>query len=104
MENENGVHKDAQGGIITLVAKIQSTFRLSPSTVELVQRLAEKLGKPRPDVLELAITHLDGTLRNHQPVYIDPPPDEPKNHKKARRVAAAAGQPSSRGSEPAVRR
>ncbi len=88
VEVENGVRNDAQGGIITLVAKIQSTFRLSPQTLDVVQRLADKLGKPRPDILELAIAHLEGTLNHDQPVYISgPPDDEPKSHKRGRSAA-----------------
>ncbi len=86
---ENGVHNDAQGGIITLVAKIQSTFRLRAETLEIVQRIAEKLDKGRPDVLELAITHLDVSLRKGDPIYMlpGPPDDEPKAHKRRHRVA-----------------
>ena len=76
------------GRIIELVpAKKQAQFRLSDQTLSTLQRLAEKLEKPRPDVVELALTHLDGTLRNGQPVYIDPPPKAPASHKRASRVA-----------------
>ena len=75
------------GRIITLLPKKQAQFRLSDQTLETLQQLADKLGKPRPDVVELALTHLDGTLRNNQPVYIDPPPRPPAAHKRARRVA-----------------
>lgn len=71
------------GGIITLVPKIQSTFRLSPRTLDTVQRLAIRLDRPRPDVVELAVRHLDLTLKNGGPVYIDEGPEdtEPKAHK-----------------------
>jgi len=69
------------------VRKTQTSLRLSPAVFEELQRLADKLDKERPDVVELAITHLSGTLRNGQPVYIDPPPKTPASHKRARRVA-----------------
>ena len=77
------------GRIIALVPtpKTQSTFRLADPIVAELQHLADKLGKSRPDVVELAITHLAGTIRNGQPVYIDPPPKAPASHKRARRVA-----------------
>lgn len=76
------------GRIIELVQpKTQTSLRLSTAAIDELQRLADKLDKARPDVVELAILHLSGTLRNGQPVYIEPPPDDPKSHKKARRVA-----------------
>ena len=86
------VDNELLGRIITLVPKkTQSTFRLSDQQLDVLQRLADKLGKSRPAVVELAITHLEGTLRNGQPVYLDlppaPPPDEPATHKSRRRVA-----------------
>jgi len=52
-----------------------------------LQRLADRLGKTRPDVLALAITHLSGTLRAGQPVYIDPPEPPAPAHKRRRRAA-----------------
>jgi hypothetical protein len=78
----------APGRIIELVpAKTQTSLRLSNAVLDELQRLAEKLDKPRADVIELAVSHLSGTLAHDQPVYIGPPPDDPKSHKKARRVA-----------------
>jgi hypothetical protein len=83
-----GFTESAQGRIIALVAqKRQQGFRLSNEVIEQLQRLSEQLGKPRPDVVELAITHLSGTLAHDQPVYLGPPPKSPASHKKARRVA-----------------
>lgn len=78
-----------EGRIIALVPTptIQSTVRLAEPAHEELQRLADKLGKSRPEVLELAIIHLSGTLRAGQPVYLDPPPEPPGRHKRARRVA-----------------
>lgn len=78
-----------EGRIIALVPtpKTQSTFRLADPIIEELQRLADKLGKSRPEVVELAITHLAGTVRAGQPVYIDPPPKPPASHKRGRRVA-----------------
>ena len=76
------------GRIIELVpTKVQTSLRLSPPIFDELQRLADKLGKPRPDVVELAISHLSGTLAHDQPVYIAPPPEDPKTHKKGRRAA-----------------
>jgi hypothetical protein len=76
------------GRIIELVQpKTQTSLRLSTAAIEELQRLADKLDKPRPDVVELAISHLSGTLAHDQPVYIGPSPDAPKSHKKGRRVA-----------------
>ncbi len=83
-----GLQPAELGRIIELVpTKIHTSLRLSPPVVEELQRLADKLGKPRPDVVELAISHLSGTLAHDQPVYIGPPPDAPKSHKKARHAA-----------------
>ena len=80
--------ESGNGRIIELVpAKKQAQFRLSDQTLTTLQQLADKLGKPRPDVVELALTHLEGTLRNGQPVYIDPPPKAPASHKRGHRVA-----------------
>jgi hypothetical protein len=76
------------GRIIELVQpKTQTSLRLSTAALDELQRLADKLDKARPDVVELAITHLSGTLAHDQPVYIEPPPKPPATHKKARRVA-----------------
>jgi len=76
------------GGIIALVATTtQTSLRLSTSVLEELQRLADKLDKPRPEVVELAITHLSGTLAHDQPVYIGPPPDPAKSHKRRRSAA-----------------
>lgn len=79
----------SNGRIISLVpAKRQAQFRLSDQTLETLQQLADRLGKPRPDIVDLALTHLDGTLRNGEPVHILPPPHNgPKAHKKRRRAA-----------------
>jgi hypothetical protein len=83
-----GFTRPETGRIIELVPnKTQTSLRLSDQTLSTLQRLADKLDKPRPEVVELAVTHLDGTLAHDQPVYIGPPPDQPKAHKKARRVA-----------------
>src|SRR5579859_4777936 len=77
-----------QGRISALVQpNTQTSLRLNDAILEELQRLADKLGKPRPDVVELAITHLAGTLAHDQPVYIGPPPDQPKSHKRPRRAA-----------------
>lgn len=76
------------GRIIALVpSKTQSSFRLSDPALAELQRLADKLGKPRPDVVELAIFHLSGTLRADQPVHILPPEGGPKSHKRPHRAA-----------------
>jgi len=76
------------GRIIALVpAKKQAQFRLSDQTLETLQKLAEQRSMKRADLIELAIAHLDGTLRNGQPVYIQPPPTSPESHKRGRRVA-----------------
>jgi len=83
-----GFTESETGRIIQLVpAKTQTSLRLSDSILEELQRLADKLGKARPEVVELAISHLSGTLAHDQPVYIGPPPDDPKSHKKGRRAA-----------------
>ena len=83
-----GFTEPETGRIIALVQpKTQTSLRLSSAALDELQRLADKLDKARPDIVELAILHLSGTLRNGQPVYIEPPPDDPKSHKKARRVA-----------------
>jgi hypothetical protein len=83
-----GLQPARLGRIIELVpTKTQSSFRLSDSALEELQRLAEKLGKARPDVVELAISHLSGTLAHDQPVYIGPPPDAPKSHKRRSHAA-----------------
>lgn len=78
-----------QGRIIALVPTetIQSTFRLAEPVHDELQRIADRLGKPRPEVVELAILHLSGTLRAGQPVYIDPPEPPPTAHKRRRRAA-----------------
>ncbi len=84
-----GFTVEEQGRIIALVPTetIQSTFRLAEPVHDELQRLADRLGKTRPEIIGLAITHLSGTLRAGQPVYIDPPPDTPKSHKRPHRAA-----------------
>lgn len=83
-----GLQPAELGRIIELVpTKVQTSLRLSPPIFDELQRLADKLGKPRPDVVELAISHLSGTLAHDQPVYIGPPPDAPKSHKRRSRAA-----------------
>ena len=77
-----------EGRIIALVPeKKQSQFRLSNTVLVEIDQLSQRLEKGRADVVELAVTHLYGTVRAGQPVYIDPPPDAPKSHKRGRRVA-----------------
>jgi hypothetical protein len=86
----DGVEVDNEllGRIITLVpAKKQSQFRLSDQVLAVLQRIAEKRGLSRAAVLELAISHLDGTLRDGKPVYMDLPPEPPATHKKSRNAA-----------------
>ena len=87
----DGVGLSAQPGfgrIITLVPdKTQASFRLSDQVLDELQRLADRLGKSRPDVLELAVTHLSGTLEHNQPVFIGPPPKPPASHKRVRRAS-----------------
>lgn len=76
------------GRIIALVPKKQTSLRLNDETLEVLQRIMDRLNKKRPEAVELAIIHLAGTLRAGQPVYIDPPPDNgPTNHKKAPNAA-----------------
>ncbi len=76
------------GRIITLLpAKKQQSLRLSDQVLEVLQRLAEETGMSRPEIVALAITHLAGTRRNGQPVYMDLPPEPPASHKRRRRVA-----------------
>lgn len=75
------------GRIIELVPKRQTSLRLNDETLDVLQRLMDRLNKKRPEVVELAITHLSGTLHAGQPVFIDPPPEDPKSHKKARNAA-----------------
>ena len=83
-----GLSEFEVGRIIALVpAKKNTQLRLSDQTLETMQQLADRLGKKRAEVVELALTHLEGTLRNGQPVHILPPPPAPAGHKKARRVA-----------------
>lgn len=67
--------------------KKQISLRLNTRVVNELQRLADHLGKDRPDVVELSITHLSGTLRAGQPVYIEPPPDDPPDHKRSKHAA-----------------
>jgi len=67
--------------------KTQTSLRLSTAALAELQRLADKLDKARPDVVELAILHLSGTLAHDQPVYIGPPPKTPASHKRTQRVA-----------------
>lgn len=82
------VTENSAGGIIYVVPKKLSTFRLSAKTLAAVEDLAVRLDRPRPDVLELAVRHLDLTLRNGQPVYLEGgPDDEPKAHKTRSRIA-----------------
>jgi hypothetical protein len=83
-----GLRDFATGRIIALVPTPVSSFRLSTRAKRTLARLAREQGKSNAEVLELAIVHLEGTLRNGQPVYLAPPPgDDPKSHKKAARVA-----------------
>ena len=83
-----GFTDQEEGRIIALVPpKTQTTFRLNDVVLDELQRLSDRLNKPRPDVLELAITHLSGTLRANQPVYIDPPEPPAPAHKRRRRAA-----------------
>ena len=83
-----GLSEFGLGRIIELVpAKKNTQLRLSDQTLETMQQLAETLGKKRAEVVELALTHLDGTLRAGQPVHILPPPTPPASHKRRSRVA-----------------
>jgi hypothetical protein len=83
-----GLSDHENGRIITLVATTPSySMRLRPPVRRILERLSQERGKSPKEIVELAIGHLDGTLRNGQPVYMDIPPDEPKSHKRARRVA-----------------
>ncbi len=82
----------ALGRIITLMPKIQQSLRLNPETVDVIQQIADKLNKKRTEVLEIAIVHLDQSLRNGNPIYIVPAPpesgpDQPKSHKRRRSAA-----------------
>jgi hypothetical protein len=88
MEHKNTVHEHVIGGIIHIVPTPASSFRLSPRIKRTLERLARQRGKSMSEVLELAISHLDGTLRNGLPIYLDEPDnDRPNSHK-----AAASGR------------
>lgn len=64
-----------------------TTFRLRPGHRRTLERIARERGLSTRAALELAITHLAGTLKNRQPVYLDDPDDPPGapalSHKKA---------------------
>lgn len=84
MEREIGVHDYVQGGIIALVPTPASQFRLRPRYRRILDRLAESLGKSPREVVEMSVAHLEGTMRNRQPVYPDYPDDDlPRTHKTA---------------------
>ena len=84
VEVETAVRNRETGAIITLMPTSPTSFRLSPRTRRTLSRLAKQRGKSMSEILELAVSHLDGTLRNRQPIYLDEPDDDqPKAHKAA---------------------
>ncbi len=71
--------------------KTPSAFRLSTLARKRLARLAEDLDKSEPEVLELAITHLRGSMARDQMIWITVPEgsddEPPKSHKRPHRAA-----------------
>lgn len=64
--------------IALMPEKTASNFRLSLQTQRRLAKLALRLGKSKTEVLELAVTHLLGSLERDQAVWLTAP-SEPQS-------------------------